>query len=112
MDCNEIRVLLINTLYETLDRETAREVEEHLADCQACRRQVEESRALLKAYREAPKPKAPAVGITEALEAGRITRAEIVSNCYQHRPGRYDPGGYPDSGIAGGLDRWSRAGCF
>ncbi|MBN1256480.1 MAG: zf-HC2 domain-containing protein [Planctomycetes bacterium] len=78
MDCNRIRELLINTLYGSLDKETAREVDEHLAGCPACRRQVEESRALLKGYRAAPKPEAPTGGIAAALEAGRKTRAEIA----------------------------------
>ena len=54
MNCKEAQAAMIDYLDEALPASAAKQVEEHLAGCGECRREVEEARELLTAMKNSP----------------------------------------------------------
>lgn len=89
MNCNEVAPLLDDYIDGILPVAQVRAVEQHLAGCEKCRREVEAIRSVLADARAMPRAIQPAQDLWKGIE-GRLATTEVVALPTAHSR-RYRP---------------------
>ncbi len=79
MNCSDIASLLDDYLDGTLPAEQVRQVEEHLAGCEKCHREVAFNRSLISSARAMPRSILPAKDLWGGIEPRLPTRPRFVA---------------------------------
>lgn len=80
MDCIKIKSLISEYLYDEADAESVRLVDEHIKNCEECRKIVSLNRKAISGYRAVRKPSPPASAVKAALAESRERRESEFVN--------------------------------